>query len=144
MFNNIKETYSSYLSSSSDLGVLGSFYHYLTLGSSPNLEPQSSEPPVEDPLDIREQSIYRLDESPTISGQAPPRCFTSATDLFRLIDASNASAFTLPQSGHDDDFTAIQTAKAAVEECQIGGLFEESKFLMLESLQELIKVVDHF
>ncbi|VUZ46578.1 unnamed protein product [Hymenolepis diminuta] len=125
----------------SDLGVLGSFYHYLTLGSSPNLEPQSSEPPVEEPLDIREQSIYRLDESPTISGQAPPRCFTSATDLFRLIDSSNASAFTLPQSGHDDDFTAIQTAKAAVEECQIGGLFEESKFLMLESLQELIKAL---
>nr|CDS34195.1 golgi specific brefeldin a resistance guanine [Hymenolepis microstoma] len=125
----------------SDLGVLGSFYHYLTLGSSSNLEPQSSESPMEDPLDIQQQSVYCLDESPTTSGQVPPRCFTSATDLFRLIDASNASAFILPQTGHDDDVTAFQTAKAVVEECQIGGLFEESKFLMLESLQELIKAL---
>ncbi|VDN96696.1 unnamed protein product [Rodentolepis nana] len=125
----------------SDLGVLGSFYHYLTLGSSSSLEPQSSESPLEEPLDIQQQSVYCSDENPTTSEQVPPRCFTSATDLFRLIDASNASAFILPQTGHDDDFTAFQTAKAAVEECQIGGLFEESKFLMLESLQELIKAL---
>lgn len=56
------------------------------------------------------------------------------------VSGAAAPSFTLPQSVHDDDSAAIQAAKATVEACQIGALFEESKFLMLESLQELIKV----
>ncbi|KAL5106913.1 hypothetical protein TcWFU_006121 [Taenia crassiceps] len=120
-----------------DLGVLGSFYQYLTLGSS-NLEPLSSTLP-----DTPDAPPNPFDEPPTPS---QPRSFTSATDLFRLMDESAISgaaapSFTLPQSVHDDDFAAIQAAKATVEACQIDALFEESKFLMLESLQELIKAL---
>lgn len=88
---------------------------------------------------------FPYEESP--STQTPPRCFTSATDLFRLIDDSTTSADgsagvlnLIHPLSHDDDFSAVQAAKATIEACQIGALFEETKFLMLESLQELIKV----
>ncbi|KAM7533171.1 hypothetical protein Aperf_G00000124357 [Anoplocephala perfoliata] len=125
--------------SSSDLGVLGSFYQYLTLGSSSNLEPQPSPSPIDESSPLEQQSAFY--ESPTEPSPLSTRCLTSATDLFRLLDESNVSAFTLPQSVHDDDFSAIQAAKSVVEECRIGELFEESKFLMSESLQELIKAL---
>ncbi|KAH9277801.1 Golgi-specific brefeldin A-resistance guanine nucleotide exchange factor 1 [Echinococcus granulosus] len=122
----------------SDRGVLGSLYHYLTLGSSTNLEPLSSPP-----LDTRDAPQNPFEEPSTPS---QPRCFSNATGLFRLMDESAISdaaalPFTLPQSVHDDDFAAIQAAKTTVEACQIDALFEESKFLMLESLQELIKAL---
>uniref|UniRef100_A0A5K3FVB2 SEC7 domain-containing protein n=1 Tax=Mesocestoides corti TaxID=53468 RepID=A0A5K3FVB2_MESCO len=151
--------------SRSDLGVLGSFYHYLTLGSTPSPPQASVEPPSEasrrlDPMDPPVEVSTHLpgDASPPptkrSAATAAATSVSSAADLFRLIDEAdrsgtsgknlltgNDTAADYQQFLQHDEEAAIKSAKSTIAACQIGAVLEESKFLMDESLQELIKAL---